>query len=141
MTGAIFGSISSPVSLLPPSPFRSVLPTRRSRAFLRLLASTRRFSLCSPNAPFGSSRQLMTGPDAATCIMAAASIGAVAGGDPQRYMALMVALTLMTGPFNIVAGIARLGFIANFLSQPILVGYLNGIALIILVGQLPKLFG
>ena len=92
-------------------------------------------------ALFGSSRQLMTGPDAATCIMAAASIGAVAGGDPQRYMALMVALTLMTGLFNIVAGIARLGFIANFLSQPILVGYLNGIALIILVGQLPKLFG
>ena len=92
-------------------------------------------------ALFGSSRQLMTGPDAATCIMAAASIGAVAGGDPQRYMALMVALTLMIGLFNIVAGIARLGFIANFLSQPILVGYLNGIALIILVGQLPKLFG
>jgi MFS superfamily sulfate permease-like transporter len=56
-------------------------------------------------------------------------------------MALMVALTLMTGLFSIVAGIARLGFIANFLSQPILVGYLNGIALIILVGQLPKLFG
>jgi high affinity sulfate transporter 1 len=92
-------------------------------------------------ALFGSSRQLMTGPDAATCIMAAASIGAVAGGDPERHAALMVALTLMTGLFYIVAGIVRLGFIANFLSQPILVGYLNGIALIILAGQLPKLFG
>ena len=53
----------------------------------------------------------------------------------------MVALTLMTGLFYLVAGIARLGFIANFLSQPILVGYLNGIALIILIGQLPKLCG
>lgn len=92
-------------------------------------------------AVFGSSRQLMTGPDAATCIMAAASIGAAAGGDPQRYAVLMVALTLMTGIFYLAAGIARLGFIANFLSQPILVGYLNGIALIILVGQLPKLCG
>ena len=92
-------------------------------------------------ALFGSSRQLMTGPDAATCLMAAVGIGAIAGGDPQHYMALMVALTLMTGLFYLVAGVARLGFIANFLSQPILVGYLNGIALIILIGQLPKLCG
>jgi high affinity sulfate transporter 1 len=92
-------------------------------------------------ALFGSSRQLITGPDAATCIIAAASIGAIAGGDPQRYGVLMVALTLMTGLFYIAAGVARLGFIANFLSQPILVGYLHGIALVILVGQLPKLFG
>ena len=92
-------------------------------------------------ALFGSSRQLMTGPDAATCLMAAVGISAIAGGDPERYTALMVALTLMTGLFYLVAGIARLGFIANFLSQPILVGYLNGIALIILIGQLPKLCG
>jgi MFS superfamily sulfate permease-like transporter len=49
-------------------------------------------------ALFGSSRQLMTGPDAATCIMAAASIGAVAGGDPQRYMALMVQIRLGAPP-------------------------------------------
>ena len=92
-------------------------------------------------ALFGSSRQLMTGPDAATCIMAASSIGAIAVGDPSRYSLLMVALTLMTGLFYIAAGIARLGFIANFLSQPILVGYLHGIALFVLIGQLPKLFG
>lgn len=92
-------------------------------------------------ALFGASRQLITGPDAATCIMAAASIGALAGGDPAQHAALMVALTLLTGVFSIIAGMARLGFIASFLSQPILVGYLNGIALIILVGQLPKLCG
>ncbi|HET6421729.1 MAG TPA: SulP family inorganic anion transporter, partial [Geobacteraceae bacterium] len=49
--------------------------------------------------------------------------------------------TLMTGLFYIAAGIVRLGFIANFLSHPILVGYLHGIALVILIGQLPKLFG
>jgi high affinity sulfate transporter 1 len=92
-------------------------------------------------ALFGSSRQLMTGPDAATCIIVAASLGPLAGGDPERYLALMVILTLMTGVFYVVAGISRLGFIANFLSQPILTGYLNGIALIIIAGQLQKLFG
>ena len=92
-------------------------------------------------ALFGSSRQLMTGPDAATCIMVAASLGPLAGGDPERYLALVVLLTLMTGILFVLAGISRLGFIANFLSQPILTGYLNGIALIIIVGQLPKLFG
>lgn len=92
-------------------------------------------------ALFGSSRQLMTGPDAATCIIVAASLGPLAGGDPERYLALMVILTLMTGILYVVAGFSRLGFIANFLSQPILTGYLNGIALIIIAGQLRKLFG
>ncbi len=92
-------------------------------------------------ALFGSSRQLMVGPDAATCIMVAASLGHLAGGDPERYLALMVVLTLMTGVLYVIAGVLKLGFIANFLSQPILVGFLNGIALLIIVGQLPKLFG
>ena len=73
--------------------------------------------------------------------MVAAALGPLAGGDPQRYLELMVALTMITGLFNIIFGVCRLGFVANFLSQPILVGYLNGIALIVLVGQLPKLFG
>jgi high affinity sulfate transporter 1 len=92
-------------------------------------------------ALFGSSRQLIIGPDAATCLMVAAALGPLAGGDPQRYMELMISITLITGLFNIIFGVCRLGFVANFLSQPILVGYLNGIALIVLVGQLPKLFG
>ncbi len=92
-------------------------------------------------ALFGSSRQLMVGPDAATCIMVAASLGPLSGGDPERYLALMVVLTLMTGILYVLAGIIKLGFIANFLSQPILVGFLNGIALIIVAGQLPKLLG
>lgn len=92
-------------------------------------------------ALFGSSKQLMTGPDAATCIIVAAALGPLAGGDPERYMALMLMLTLITGLLYVIAGSAKLGFIANFLSQPILTGYLNGIALLIIVGQLPKLFG
>ncbi len=92
-------------------------------------------------ALFGSSRQLMTGPDAATCIIVAASLGPLAGGDPAKYLTLMLILTLLTGVLYIVAGFARLGFIANFLSQPILTGYLNGVALFIIAGQLQKLFG
>jgi len=92
-------------------------------------------------ALFGSSRQLMTGPDAATCIMMAAALGPLAGGDPERYGSLVIVMTLLVGLIYIVAGIARLGFIASFLSLPILVGFLNGIALLIIAGQLPKLLG
>ena len=86
-------------------------------------------------------RQLITGPDAATCLMVASAIGPLAGGDPQRYLELMISLTLFTGILHIVLGSLRFGFLANFLSHPILIGYLNGVALIILAGQLPKLFG
>ena len=92
-------------------------------------------------ALFGCSRQLIVGPDAATCLLVNASLAPLAGGDPERYLALLPVFTLMTGVLYLIAGAARLGFIANFLSQPILTGYLNGIALIILVGQLPKLLG
>ncbi len=92
-------------------------------------------------ALFGSSRQLMVGPDGATCILVAALITPLAAGDPDRYLTLVVVLTLMTGVLYIIGGILRLGFIANFLSQPILIGFLNGVALIIMVGQLKKLFG
>lgn len=92
-------------------------------------------------ALFGSSRQLITGPDAATCLMVASAIGPLAGGDPQRYLELMIGLTLFTGILHIFLGVLRFGFLANFLSHPILIGYLNGVALIILAGQLPKLSG
>ena len=68
-------------------------------------------------------------------------LGPLAAGDPQRYLALVPTLALLAGALYVVAGLCRLGFIANFLSQPILTGYLNGIAAIIVVGQLPKLFG
>ncbi len=94
-----------------------------------------------PYALFGSSRQLMVGPDAATCIMVATALAPLAQGDPARYLALLPVLTLVTGSLYVVAGLCRLGFFASFLSQPILTGYLNGIAIVIIVGQLPKLLG
>jgi high affinity sulfate transporter 1 len=92
-------------------------------------------------ALLGSSKQLIVNPDAATCLMVAAAIAPLAGGDPARYLQLMILLTVMTGTMSIVFGLLRFGFLANFLSNPILIGYLNGVALLILVGQLPKLFG
>ncbi|HFL5748844.1 TPA: SulP family inorganic anion transporter [Pseudomonas aeruginosa] len=91
-------------------------------------------------ALIGSSRQLMVGPDAATAAMVAAAITPLAAGDPQRLVDLSM-IAIMVGLFSIVAGLARAGFIASFLSRPILVGYLNGIGLSLLVGQLGKLFG
>ncbi|MCF1214184.1 SulP family inorganic anion transporter [Pseudomonas aeruginosa] len=92
-------------------------------------------------ALIGSSRQLMVGPDAATAAMVPAAITPLAAGDPQRLVDLSMIVAIMVGLFSIVAGLARAGFIASFLSRPILVGYLNGIGLSLLVGQLGKLFG
>ena len=64
-----------------------------------------------------------------------------AGGDPERAVALASMLALMVAAIMIVAGVAKLGFIADLISKPTMIGYMNGLALTILVGQLPKLFG
>src|SRR6476659_960253 len=90
---------------------------------------------------FGSSRQLVVNPDAAACAIVAATVAPLAAGDALRYMELSIVLTFLTGVLCIAGGIAGLGVIANFLSRPILTGYLNGIALTIIAGQLGTLFG
>jgi high affinity sulfate transporter 1 len=90
---------------------------------------------------FGSSRQLIVGPDSATCAMVAATLVPLAANDPARYASLSVALALIAGVMAVAGGLARLGFIANFLSKPILIGFLNGVALSIIISQLGKLFG
>jgi len=92
-------------------------------------------------AIFGTSRQLIMAPDAATCAIVAATVAPLAGGDSARYVSLVMILTLMAGICCIAAGAARLGFLTNFLARPILTGYLNGIALSIISGQLGKLCG
>jgi high affinity sulfate transporter 1 len=89
----------------------------------------------------GSSRQLILAPDAATCAIVAATVAPLAAGDTARSISLTMVLTMVTGAFCIVAGLARLGFLTNFLARPILTGYLNGIAISIIVGQLGRLFG
>ena len=92
-------------------------------------------------ALFGSSRQLVVNPDAAACAIVAATVAPLAAGDAARYAELAILLTLMTGVLCIAGGLAGFGVIANFLSRPILTGYLNGIALTIIAGQLGALFG
>ncbi|MFJ4067531.1 SulP family inorganic anion transporter [Pseudomonas sp. NPDC089996] len=92
-------------------------------------------------ALIGSSRQLMVGPDAATCAMIAGAVAPLAMGDPQRIAELSVIVTVLVGVMLIVAGLARAGFIASFFSRPILIGYLNGIGLSLIAGQLSKVVG
>jgi high affinity sulfate transporter 1 len=90
---------------------------------------------------FGTSRQLIIAPDAATCAVVATIVMPLATGDANRIVPLTMVLTMITGVFCIAAGLARLGFLTNFLARPILIGYLNGIALSIISGQLGRLFG
>jgi high affinity sulfate transporter 1 len=89
----------------------------------------------------GPSRILVIGPDSSLAAMILAVIVPLAAGDPARTVALAGMLAIFTGLLCIVAGLARLGFITELLSKPIRYGYMNGIALTVLIGQLPKLFG
>jgi high affinity sulfate transporter 1 len=92
-------------------------------------------------ALFGPSRIMVLGPDSSLAPMIAAAILPLAAGDPARAVALASLLAIFSGCFGILAGVARLGFITDLLSKPIRYGYMNGIALTVLVSQLPKLFG
>ncbi|MEV0777438.1 sulfate permease [Streptomyces sp. NPDC050428] len=92
-------------------------------------------------ALLGSSRLLAVGPESTTALMTAAVVAPLAAGDPRRYGTVAAALALTTALMCLVAWAARLGFIADLLSRPVLVGYLTGIALLMTVNQLPKLTG
>ena len=94
-------------------------------------------------AVFGPSRVLVLGPDSSLGPMIAATILPILGsnGSPERAIALASMLALIVGAIMIAAGIAKLGFVADLLSKPTQIGYMNGLALTILIGQLPKLFG
>ncbi len=92
-------------------------------------------------ALFGSSRQLVVNPDSAACMIFAATLIPIAGGDAQRYLDLSILLTIITGLLCLIGGLVGFGVIANFLSRPILIGYLNGIALSIMAGQVGTLLG
>ena len=92
---------------------------------------------------FGPSRILVLGPDSSLGPMIAATILPLvaAGGDPQRAVALSSLLAIMVALIMVVAGLTGLGFVADLLSKPTMIGYMNGLAVTIIVGQLPKLFG
>ncbi|HEY8305931.1 MAG TPA: sulfate permease [Lapillicoccus sp.] len=94
-------------------------------------------------AVFGPSRVLVLGPDSSLGPMIAATILPlmVAGGDPVRAVALASLLAVLVGVIMVAAGLAKFGFVADLLSKPTQIGYMNGLALTIIVGQLPKLLG
>jgi high affinity sulfate transporter 1 len=94
-------------------------------------------------AMFGPSRILVLGPDSSLGPMIAATILPLlaAGGDSARAVALASMLAIVAAVIMILAAVARLGFVASLISKPTMIGYLNGLALTILVGQLPKLLG
>ncbi len=92
-------------------------------------------------ALLGSARQLSVGPESTTALMTAAAVGPLAAGDPARYAALAAALAVVVGLLCLLAWASRLGFLADLLSKPILVGYLAGVAVIMIVGQLEKVTG
>jgi sulfate permease, SulP family len=92
-------------------------------------------------AIFGQSRLLVLGPDTSTAALVAAAVLPLAAGSVSRALALAAALALLVGALALIASVARLGFIASFLSRPILTGYINGLALTVITGQLAGVFG
>src|SRR6185369_2579398 len=92
-------------------------------------------------ALLGTSRQLSVGPESATAILVAAAVAPIAAGDPARYAALAAGLALLVGGVCIAAFVLRLGFLADLLSMPILVGYMAGVALIMVGSQLATITG
>ena len=92
-------------------------------------------------ALFGPSRILVLGPDSSLAALILAVVLPLSGGDPARAVALAGMMAVVSGLVCILAGVLRLGFVTELLSKPIRYGYMNGIALVVLISQTPKLFG
>src|SRR6201991_209533 len=92
-------------------------------------------------ALFGPSRILVLGPDSSLAAVILAVVLPLSGGDPMRAVALAGMMAIVSGAVCVAAGLARLGFITELLSKPIRYGYMNGIALTVLISQLPKMLG
>jgi SulP family sulfate permease len=90
---------------------------------------------------FGSSRQVIVGPDIAISLLVASAISPLAGGDAGRAAVLAAAVALLSGLLLLLAARAKIGAVADFLSKPVLVGYMTGAALILMASQLDKMFG
>jgi high affinity sulfate transporter 1 len=89
----------------------------------------------------GPSRILVLGPDSSLAAVILAVVLPLSGGDPMRAVALAGAMAIISGSVCIVAGLAKLGFVTELLSKPIRYGYMNGVALAVLLSQVPKLLG
>jgi len=92
-------------------------------------------------ALFGSSRQLIVGPDIAICLLTAGAIGPLAAGDPARAAVLAATVAILSSLLLLLGARVKIGAVADFLSKPVLVGYMTGAALILMASQLGRLFG
>lgn len=92
-------------------------------------------------ALFGPSRILVLGPDSSLVAIIAATVLPLAAGDAARAVELAGVLAILAGAISLLLGVLRLGFVTELLSKPVRLGYLHGIALAVLVGQMPKLLG
>ena len=92
-------------------------------------------------AVFGPSRILVLGPDSALAAVILAVVAPLSAGDPQKAVAVASLMAIVSGIVCVAAGLARLGFITELLSKPIRYGYMNGIAVTVMLSQIPKLFG
>ncbi len=92
-------------------------------------------------AALGSSRQLIIGPSAASAALSAAIVGNAVAGNAGQFVVTTAALAIVVGLAALVAGLLRLGFVANFISEPVLKGFIVGLSLTVIAGQIPKLFG
>lgn len=92
-------------------------------------------------AIFGTSRQLNVGPSSTVAVLSLSVVAPVAAGDPEAFIALTSWLAILVGVFFIILGVFKAGFIADFMSKPVLDGFIIGLALTIAAGQLHKLFG
>jgi sulfate permease, SulP family len=92
-------------------------------------------------AMLGSSRSLSMGPEATTALMTAIAIGPLAAGSPARYAELASALAVLVGLMGMAAWLLRLGFVSDLLSRPVLVGYMAGVALIMIADQFGRVTG
>ncbi len=99
------------------------------------------FAALAAYAIFGTSRHLKVTTSSTMAIMSASVVAPLAGGDADRYLALTAGLALVVGGILLAAGLVRLGFIADFLAKSVVTGFIFGLAITIIIGQLPKLFG
>jgi sulfate permease, SulP family len=99
------------------------------------------FTALAAYAVFGTSRHLKVTVSSTMAIMSASVVAGLAGGDAATYVALTAALALIVGGILVAAGIARLGFISDFLTKSVVTGFIFGLAITIIVGQLPKILG
>ena len=99
------------------------------------------FAALAAYAVFGTSRHLRVTTSSTMAIMSVSLVTPLAAGDADRFLALTAALALVVGGLLLIAGVARLGFISEFLAKPVVTGFIMGVAITIIVGQLPKLLG